>query len=35
VAGGRPMSTARSTAIEFDGDVEVGERIVDNLAYVI
>jgi uncharacterized protein (TIGR03083 family) len=35
VAGGRPMITARSTAIEFDGDVEVGERIVDNLAYVI
>jgi uncharacterized protein (TIGR03083 family) len=35
LAGGRPMTTARSTAIEFDGDAEVGQRIVDNLAYVI
>lgn len=35
VAGGRPMTTARSTAIEFDGDAEVGRRIVDNIAYVI
>jgi uncharacterized protein (TIGR03083 family) len=35
LAGGRPMTTARSTAIEFDGDAEVGRRIVDKLAYVI
>ncbi|TPG32769.1 maleylpyruvate isomerase family mycothiol-dependent enzyme [Mycolicibacterium hodleri] len=35
LAGGRPMSTARSTALEIDGDAEVGQRIVDNLAYVI
>ncbi len=35
LAGGRPMTTARSTAIEIDGDAEVGQRIVDNLAYVI
>lgn len=35
LAGGRPLTTARSTAIEFDGDAEVGQRIVDNLAYVI
>jgi len=35
LGGGRPLATARSTAIEFDGDVEVGQRIVDNLAYVI
>jgi uncharacterized protein (TIGR03083 family) len=35
LAGGRPMATARSTAIEFEGDAEVGRRIVDNVAYVI
>ena len=35
LCGGRPMTTARSTAIEFDGDAEVGQRIIDNLAYVI
>jgi uncharacterized protein (TIGR03083 family) len=35
LAGGRPMTTARSTAIEFDGDAVVGRQIVDNLAYVI
>jgi uncharacterized protein (TIGR03083 family) len=35
VCGGRPMTTARSTAIEFDGDAEVGQQIVGNLAYVI
>lgn len=35
LGGGRPLATARSTAIEFDGDAEVGQRIVDNLAYVI
>jgi uncharacterized protein (TIGR03083 family) len=34
LAGGRPMTTARSTAIEFDGDAQVGQRIVDNMAYV-
>lgn len=35
LGGGRPMTTARSTAIEFDGDAEVGRRIVEHLAYVI
>jgi uncharacterized protein (TIGR03083 family) len=35
VAGGRPMTDARSTEIEFGGDAEVGRRIADNLAYVI
>ena len=35
LGGGRPLATARSTAIEFDGDAEVGQRIVDNFAYVI
>ena len=35
LGGGRPLAMARSTAIEFDGDAEVGQRIVDNLAYVI
>ena len=35
LGGGRPMTTARSAAIEFDGDAEIGRRIVDNLAYVI
>jgi uncharacterized protein (TIGR03083 family) len=34
VCGGRPMGTDRPPAIEFDGDAEVGQRIVDNLAYV-
>lgn len=35
VAGGRPMTTARPMSIEIDGDAEVGQRIVDNLAYVM
>jgi uncharacterized protein (TIGR03083 family) len=35
LGGGRPMTTARSTTIEFDGDAQVGQRIVDNLAYVM
>ena len=35
LAGGRPMATARPTAIDFVGDAEVGRRIVDHLAYVI
>jgi uncharacterized protein (TIGR03083 family) len=35
LAGGRPMTAARSTVIDFHGDAEVGRRIVDNLAYVI
>ena len=35
LCGGRPMTTARATVIEFDGDAEVGQRIVDHLAYVI
>ncbi len=34
VCGGRPMGTDRPTTIEFEGDAEVGQRIVDNLAYV-
>lgn len=34
LAGGRPMTTGRSAAIEFEGDAEVGRRIVDNMAYV-
>jgi uncharacterized protein (TIGR03083 family) len=33
--GGRPLGTDRPTAVEFDGDAEVGRRIVENLAYVI
>lgn len=35
LGGGRPMTTARSTTIEYDGDAEVGQRIVDNMAFVI
>lgn len=35
LAGGRPMSNARPTAIDFEGDAEVGRGIVDNVAYVI
>jgi hypothetical protein len=35
VAGGRPMTEARPAAIEFGGDAEAAQRIVDNLAYVI
>lgn len=35
LGGGRPLSATRSTAIEFEGDAEVGRRIVDNLAFVM
>ncbi len=35
LAGGRAMIAGRSTAVEIDGDAEVGRRIVDKLAYVI
>jgi hypothetical protein len=35
LCGGRPMTTARPTDIVIDGNAEVGQRIVDNLAYVI
>jgi uncharacterized protein (TIGR03083 family) len=35
LGGGRPMTTGRSREVEFDGDEEVGQRIVANLAYVI
>jgi uncharacterized protein (TIGR03083 family) len=35
LAGGRPMTTARSQAVEYDGDAEVGERIVEHLNFVI
>jgi uncharacterized protein (TIGR03083 family) len=35
LCGGRPMSTARSEAIEFDGDAEVARQIVERLNYVI
>lgn len=35
LAGGRPMLADRSKAIDYSGDVEVGTRIVENLAYVI
>ena len=34
LCGGRPMTRAPQ-AIDYDGDVAVGERIVSNLAYVI
>ena len=35
LCGGRPMTPNRPQAIDYDGDVAVGERIVANLAYVI
>jgi uncharacterized protein (TIGR03083 family) len=35
LGGGRPMGTDRPMGIEFEGDAEVGQRIVDHLAYVI
>jgi uncharacterized protein (TIGR03083 family) len=34
LCGGRPMGTDRPSGVEFDGDAEVGRRIVDHLAYV-
>jgi uncharacterized protein (TIGR03083 family) len=33
--GGRPLGTDRPSDVEFDGDAEVGQRIVDHMAYVI
>jgi uncharacterized protein (TIGR03083 family) len=33
--GGRPLGDDRPRDVEFDGDAEVGQRIVDHLAYVI
>ena len=35
LGGGRPFGTDRPRDVEFEGDGEVGRRIVDNLAYVI
>ena len=35
LCGGRPMTTARPHAIDYDGDIEAGTRIVANLAYAI
>jgi MDMPI C-terminal domain len=32
LCGGRPVASAH---VEFDGDEELGQRIVDNLAYVM
>jgi uncharacterized protein (TIGR03083 family) len=33
--GGRPLGTDRWNGVEFEGDAEVGQRIVDHMAYVI
>jgi uncharacterized protein (TIGR03083 family) len=35
LCGGRPMFENRSQSIEYDGDAEVGRRVVENLNYVI
>jgi uncharacterized protein (TIGR03083 family) len=35
LGGGRPLGTDRPRDVEFEGDAEVGRRIVDHLAYVI
>lgn len=35
LCGGRPLCGSRPSAIEFDGDAQVGQRVVDNLNYVI
>jgi uncharacterized protein (TIGR03083 family) len=35
LCGGRPMCSARSAAIDYEGDVGVGARIVEHLNYVI
>lgn len=35
LCGGRPLGAVRPVGIEFEGDVEVGRRIVENLGYVI
>ncbi|MFH5208052.1 maleylpyruvate isomerase family mycothiol-dependent enzyme [Antrihabitans sp. NCIMB 15449] len=34
LAGGRTTAAAHSASIELEGDTEVGQRIVDNLAFV-
>jgi uncharacterized protein (TIGR03083 family) len=33
--GGRPLGDDRPSEVEFEGDAEVGQRIVDHMAYVI
>lgn len=33
--GGRPLGDDRPRDVEFEGDAEVGQRIVDHMAYVI
>ena len=33
--GGRPLGDDRPSDVEFEGDAEVGQRIVDHMAYVI
>ena len=33
--GGRPLGADRSPDVEFEGDAEVGQQIVDHMAYVI
>jgi len=35
LCGGRPLCETRPDTIEFDGDEQVGQRVVDNLNYVI
>ena len=35
ICGGRPLTAARSTAIEISGDTEVGDRVVEHLNYVM
>jgi uncharacterized protein (TIGR03083 family) len=35
LGGGRPLGTDRPRDVEFEGDAEVGQRIVEHLAYVI
>ena len=35
LCGGRPLGAVRPVVIEFEGDAEVGHRIVENLGYVI
>jgi uncharacterized protein (TIGR03083 family) len=33
--GGRPLGDDRPSEVEYEGDAEVGQRIVDHMAYVI
>jgi len=35
LCGGRPLAASRPSAIDVDGDQQVGRQIVDNLAFVI